>query len=93
MENAISACKRVPDGSRYFYLTTEIHHGNSLYVVSSNSFDGKVRKGKDGYYSTYHSGKGIGLASISAIAEKYHGSARISNDSKEFFVDIVLKIC
>lgn len=92
MENAIAACRRVPDDLRYFYLTAEIRHGNSLYVVSTNSFDGKIKKGTDGYYSTRHDGKGIGLASITSIAEKYHGHTRISNDSKEFFVDVLLKI-
>lgn len=92
MENAITGCLGTSKEERYFSLITKIHHGNSLYVVSTNSFDGQVRKGKDGYHSTKHSGKGIGLASITAIAEKYHGSVRISNSDKEFFVDVVIKL-
>ncbi|MDE5885393.1 MAG: GHKL domain-containing protein [Oscillospiraceae bacterium] len=92
LENAISACVTLPENERYFNLTTEIRHGNRLYIVSTNSFDGKVRKGKDGYYSTKHSGHGIGLISIAAAAEKYDGSAQIRNSSKEFFVDVVMKL-
>lgn len=92
MENAISACAALPEGERYFDLTAEIRHGNSLYVVSTNSFDGKVRKGKDGYCSTKHSGRGTGLISIAAAAEKYGGSAQFRNSDKEFFVDVVLKV-
>ena len=92
MENAIAGCLEVSYNLRYFCLTAEIQHGNRLYVVSTNSFSGKVRKWKDGYRSTKHSGKGTGLVSISAIAEKYQGSARASNNDKEFFVDVVLKI-
>lgn len=92
MENAIAGCLGSPAGQRYFSLTTEILHGNSLYIVSTNSFDGQVRKGKDGYHSTKHSGKGIGLVSVTAIAEKYHGSVRISNSDKEFFVDVMIKL-
>lgn len=92
MENAIEGCCGSPKKERYFSLTTKNHHGNSLYIVSTNSFDGWLKKGNDGYHSTKHSGKGIGLASVTAIAEKYHGSVRISNSDKEFFVDVVIKL-
>lgn len=76
MENAISTCAVLSEGERYFNLTAEIRHGNSLYIVSTNSFDGKVRKGKDGYYSTKHGG---------------HGTAQVRNSDKEFFADVVMK--
>lgn len=90
MENAIDGCLTVPEESRYFCLTIEITNGNQLYVVSTNSFNGKCRKEKDTYRSTKHEGKGIGLISIAAIAEKYNGSVQISNSDREFFVDVVL---
>ena len=92
MENAIDGCRTVPSGKRYFCLTTEIRHGSSLYIVSTNSFDGKVLKGKDGYRSTKHSGNGIGLAAIAAAAEKYGGSAQVSNSNTEFYVDVTLRM-
>lgn len=92
MENAVSACSALPEEERYFDLTAEIRHGNSLYVVSTNSFNGNVRKGRDGYHSTKHSGRGTGLASITVVAEKYGGSAQFRNSDKEFFVDAVMKI-
>ncbi|MCM1087852.1 MAG: ATP-binding protein [Muribaculaceae bacterium] len=92
MENAIDGCRTRAEGPRYFCLTTEIHHGNSLYIVSTNSFDGKTRKGKDGYRSTKHSGKGTGLISIAATAEKYDGSVQVSDNGSEFYVDVMLKL-
>ncbi len=93
MENAIQACIGLPEDKRYFNLTTEIRHGNSLYVVSTNSFDGNALKSGDGAYrSTKHGGQGTGLASIAAVAEKYGGSTRVYNSGTEFFVDVVLKI-
>ncbi|MCI8375151.1 MAG: GHKL domain-containing protein [Lachnospiraceae bacterium] len=92
MENAIAGCQTVPREARYFCLTTEVRHGNRLYIVSTNSFDGKVHKGKDRYRSTKHSGAGIGLASIFAVSEKYGGSAKFSNSNTEFFADVVLKL-
>ncbi len=92
MENAISACAALPEGERYFNLTAELRHGNSLYVVSTNSFDGKVIKGRDGYRSTKHSGRGTGLISIAAVAEKYGGSAQFRNSDKEFYADVMIKM-
>lgn len=92
MENAIDGCRTVQSGRRYFCLTTQIRHGNRLYIVSTNSFDGRVRRGKEGYRSTKHSGNGIGLTAIAAAAEKYGGSAQVSNSDTEFFVDVALKI-
>ena len=92
MENAIEGCLTLPEGRRYFCLTTEIRHGRRLYIVSTNSFDGRVRTGKGGYLSTKHGGEGIGLAAIAAAAEKYGGSAQASHSSSEFFVDVALKI-
>lgn len=92
MDNAIAGCLTVPEDSRYFCLTAEIRHENLLYIVSTNSFDGTVRKVKGRYRSTKHNGNGIGLSAIAAAAEKYGGSAKASNSDTEFFVDVVLKI-
>ena len=92
MENSIDGCRTVPEGRRYFCLTAEIRHGNMLYIASTNSFDGKIRKGKDGYRSTKHSGNGTGLTAIAAVAEKYSGQAKASNSGTAFFVDVILKI-
>lgn len=92
IENAIDGCRTVPEGKRFFCLTTEIRHGNSLYIVSTNSFDGNTRKGKDGYRSTKHSGKGTGLSAIISATEKYGGSVRVSDNGKEFYVDAVLEL-
>lgn len=90
IENAIAGCKTVSRDARYFCLTAETRHTNMLYVVSTNSFNGKASVGKDGYRSTKHSG--IDLASITVVAEKYGGYAKVSNSSREFFVDVLLKI-
>lgn len=92
MENAITACLEVPEGKRYFSLTSQLCQTNRLYIVSTNSFSGNVHKEGDGYRSTKHSGRGTGLASIAAVAEKYGGTSRAANSDTEFFVDVTLKI-
>lgn len=93
MENAIYACSLLPEKQRYFSLTSEVRNGNSLYIVSTNSFDGKILKDRVGkYLSTKRSGHGTGLSSIAAAAEKYGGSANFYNSGKEFYADVVLKV-
>ena len=92
MENAIAGCRTVSGRERYFCLTTEVRHGSTLYIVSTNSFGGKVRKSREGYLSTKHGGTGVGIASIYAVSEKYGGFAKVSNSETDFFVDVALKI-
>ena len=92
LENGIEGCQTLPAGKRYFNLTAELRHGNSLYIVATNSFDGHVKKGKTGYRSTKRSGTGIGLAAIAAVTEKYGGVLQVSNSDSEFFTDVVIKI-
>ena len=92
LENGIEGCRTLPEGKRYFNLTAELRQGNSLYIVSTNSFDGHVKKGKAGYRSTKRSGTGIGLAAIAAVTEKYGGVLQVSNSDSEFFTDVVIKI-
>jgi len=92
MENAIAGCITAPEGARRFALSVEARQGNCLYIVSTNSFDGKPRKAGDRYLSTKRDDEGMGLPSISSIAEKYQGHARISHKETEFFVDVMLKI-
>lgn len=92
IENGIDGCQTLPEGKRYFDLTAETQHGSSLYIVATNSFDGHVRKGKTGYRSTKHSGAGLGLVAIAAVAEKYGGVLQVSNSGSEFYTDVELKI-
>lgn len=92
MENAIAGCMTVPEEERRFALSVEALQGNCLYIVSTNSFGGQTRKSGDRYLSTRRDGEGTGLLSISSVAEKYQGYARISHKEKDFFVDVMLKV-
>lgn len=92
VENAIEGCQSVPEGSRYFSLTSEFRHGTHLYIVSTNSFDGNVCVQETGFASTKQNGSGIGLASVDAIARKYDGSCRAESHGREFCVDVLLRV-
>ena len=99
LENAIAGCRTVPEKERYFILTIEILEQNSLYIVSSNSSDGNLKK-ESGIYQTTKSQlnsqtqreHGIGLYSIRTLAEKYNGMSQFSYDNGQFCVDVVLKL-
>ncbi len=90
LENAIIACENIPEEERYIDLLIRNDHGQ-IYIVASNSFDGKVRV-KDGRYLTTHhrKGHGIGLSSITSTAEKNGGMVRFSHEGKEFNTDVLL---
>jgi sensor histidine kinase regulating citrate/malate metabolism len=90
LENAIIACGNIPEEERYIDLLIRNDHGQ-IYIVASNSFDGKVRV-KDGRYLTTHhrKGHGIGLSSITSTAEKNGGMVRFSHEGKEFNTDVLL---
>ena len=89
LENAITACQDVPEDERFVTITVSREQGTELYIAVSNSFSGKVnRKGKH-YLSTKQGGNGIGLSSVSSIAEKYGGLARFYHEGKEFNADVV----
>lgn len=88
LENAIQGCATAVEGSRRFSLTAEVR-GKSLYIVSTNTFDGVIL---DGYRSIRHPGRGMGLQSIRAVAEKYGGFARFDHSGGEFMADVVLEV-
>lgn len=92
LENAIAGCQTVPKAQRYFSLSIETLEKDSLYIVSSNSSDGNLKKKSGIYQTTKGRGHGLGLYSIRTLAEKYHGMAQFSYVNGEFCVDVVLKL-
>ncbi len=90
LENAVNACRNIADGSRYIQLTVAVKNSN-LCIVAVNPYSGKLRH-KDGrYYSTNRKGSGIGLSSITSIAEKNGGTAQFHHENGEFFSDVIMK--
>ena len=88
LENAIRACETVPETDRQIHLTITTMDEPNLYIVQSNSFDGKVRMRGGRYLTNLPGGTGLGLESIQATAEKYHGTARFHHEGKIFSTDI-----
>lgn len=92
LDNAVTACKDVAVGKRFIQLGITVRNDANLYIVVSNSFNGKVRQ-KDGrYLSTHRNGSGIGLSSVISIAENNGGTARFRHDENEFYSDVMMKV-
>lgn len=93
IENSISGCATVSDTSdRYHYLSVTVQNEVNMYIVSTNNFNGVVKMKNNRYFSTKHSGNGIGIHSIEIITEKYNGTANFYHSANEFYADIMLKI-
>ena len=89
--NVWQGCQSVPPQNRYHELTVCVKHETSLYIVSSNRFDGRIKKENGVYLSTRKNGSGIGLSSIATIAERHRGIAQFSNTENTFVIDVVIE--
>ena len=93
-ENAILGCETVPPRDRRFALSVKAMHGDELFIVSTNTFDGQVRKEYRDYHSTRgeDGGSGLGIPSMRSITSKYGGVLEISNTDTEFLVNARMKL-
>ena len=92
LENAIEGCLTVPADQRKIQLSVTTRHNTWLYIVSTNTFNGIVKRKKDQYQTTRKNGHGIGLTSIQLTVEKYNGTVQFSNDDSNFYVDIMIPL-
>ena len=93
-ENAILGCETVSPRNRKFALSVKAVHGDELFIVSTNTFDGNVKKEYHDYHSTRaeESGSGLGIPSMRSITSKYGGTLEISNTDTEFFVNARMEL-
>lgn len=89
LENALEAVSAVDTGEREIRLSMG-SKGKMLGITVDNCFNGVVYK-KDGkYFSTKSEHRGLGLASISDIAEKYCGGVEFCHEGNMFYSSIML---
>lgn len=91
-ENAIEGCLTVPVEKRSISLTAMVKDNGTLFLVTTNTFDGTVKMMNGHYLSTKRKNGGIGTISIATIAEKYGGTSNFHHTDTEFFVDIMIPI-
>lgn len=89
LENAIEGCKTVPSEKRKMKLRISTHAGNLMLTVD-NTFDGRLLA-EDGEFLSRKRGngqKGVGLASVVSVAEKYDGELRCEAKDNWFLVSV-----
>lgn len=92
LDNAVCACKTIPQSERYINLTADTNTPDSLYIAMANSFDGNTKESGGKFLSTKRNGSAIGLSSVCTIAEKYHGIAEFTVKNKEFISNVMLRL-
>lgn len=91
LENAVDAVGAQTEGPRTIYLRGSIT-GGKLGLAVNNSFNGNLRRHGEVFLSTKHEGAGIGLRSVQAIVEKYHGLYDFSVIDKTFHVLLMIPL-
>jgi len=92
LENAIHACRAVPEGApRQIKLNLSLADHRRLIVCVENSCHENVKFDGDGFpIVPRRKGHGQGLKSIAAVAEKYHGLFRCDCRDGQFILQVVL---
>lgn len=91
LDNALAGCMTVPDGRRIQVISQS--EEKLLSVVVRNTFDGKVKQGKDGLLSRKREDAyGIGLPSMHAVCQRYGGNLEYQWDEHIFTVVFILPL-
>ncbi len=88
LENAAMACMTTDD--RFIDLSMLTENDAQLYIIETNSFDGKIRIADQKYLSTKRAGEAYGIASIKSTVESYGGVAQFSHEGNQFFSNIAI---
>lgn len=91
LENAMTAACHAKKENRFIHLNLTCT-GNSLVITADNGCDGRLCREQTHYLSTKPEHTGLGLSSMTRIAEKYHGSVSFSDEDVIFHSSILLEL-
>lgn len=91
IENAIEACEHQKFGSRKISLRGKADDEQIIFEMK-NTFTGEIKKRGFVFYSSKHSGLGIGLESVKEIVSKYGGVIDISDNNNIFTVSLAISL-
>lgn len=91
LDNAVAGCRTV-EGKRKISIISQSEK-QLLSIVVSNTFDGRVKQGKDGLLSTkQETGHSVGMSSMRSICQRYGGSFAAEWDENTFTVILMLPL-
>ena len=90
LENALDACIADRSDPKKILVNARIDRC-ALWLTVDNSFTGTLKTDRSGaLLSQKPTGSGLGIPSVRAIAEKYHGGCRFHADGKMFYASVML---
>lgn len=92
LENAIEACRRMESQNRFITLKMTMPGRCTLVIMTENSYEGTIQRAKDGSFlsSKERNRKGIGIASVLNVTEKYNGVPRFEYQNNVFKASLLL---
>lgn len=91
LENAVTAASRAEKGNRYIHLNL-LYTAQMLIVTVDNSFTGEIKKEGDFYVSQKPNHMGLGIASITNIAQSYDGGIEFTHEDHVFRASVMLNL-
>lgn len=88
LENAVFACRKLPEAERYIKLTAK--YKNQLLLEIENSCEGTVPLDSDGYPFSDESNHGIGTRSVLAFVNKTNSEIYYLAEEKRFRVRMMV---
>lgn len=86
LDNAVDACKSVPEGERYIRIQMRIYH-NILFYQIENPYAQEYPQRSRG------KGHGYGLQNVQKCVEKHNGHMSISQKGNKFIMSMRLNDC
>jgi len=91
LENALEACRRHGELNPFITVSAALA-GEYVVIAVDNTFEGEIKQDKDIFLSSKREGKGIGITSIQAVAEKYHGQTKFQFSHNVFRASVMLRL-
>ena len=90
LENALEASLRTAPGRRQIEITACVHADRILLIEVENAFDGEVNEKNGVFRSSKRRENGIGIQSVTRIAEKTGGTSTFTHQNGTFSAKVML---
>jgi len=91
LENALEACRRQSEETPFITVSAALV-GDYVVIAVDNSFEEEISKDNEVFLSSKRDGKGVGITSIQAVAEKYQGQAKFEFLDNVFRASVMLRL-
>ncbi len=90
LENALEASLRTAPGRRQIEITACVHADRILLIEVENAFDGEINEKNGVFRSSKRRENGIGIQSVTHIAEKTGGTSTFTHQNGTFSAKVML---